>query len=1112
MANVAKITDIRGLVTLDSGEEILRDRDVISDNGGLLTIREFARILFDNGRSIDVQGPATIRLDENFFQTGTYDILDSQINDNDFTQTVIDGVVDASLDTQLVDAFDVNADVDTEQLDTDMSGRNIQGNDLEANLGGINTTTATAETTQTFATAPTETPIQTSTETPTETPTEEVTEAPTEEVTEQPTEVPTEAVTEAPTEIPTEEVTEQPTEEVTEAPTETPTEEVTETPTEVPTEEVTEQPTEEVTETPTEIPTEEVTEVPTEEVTETPTETPTEEVTETPTETPTEEVTETPTEVPTEEVTEQPTEVPTEAVTEAPTEIPTEEVTEQPTEVPTEEVTEQPTEEVTETPTETPTEEVTEQPTEEVTEAPTETPTEEVTETPTEVPTEEVTEQPTEEVTETPTEVPTEEVTEQPTETPTEEVTETPTEVPTEEVTETPTEEVTEQPTEEVTEAPTEEVTETPTEVPTEEVTETPTEVPTEEVTEVPTEAPTETPTEEVTEQPTEEVTEAPTEVPTEEVTETPTEVPTEEVTEVPTEAPTEEVTEVPTEEVTETPTEVPTEAVTEAPTETPTEVPTEEVTQSPVESQPLPHGISHVKYYLSDGTTLKIDEYQGDVKDPSDPEKFINAIEAQTGLTVESYVIKAGTEVYTQTGEHLGGFNNSNDTSDPLSNKATITKLYSDFDLSEEIDDSASMPVLSMSIEESVSYEVVADVPTKEVVVGQEVDIDANSANGIVEVDGKFYQTSEPITISSDDKVILNNGNSGGLIKNIVGKVKAVIGKVFGRDDDTSQDNGYTIDLDGNTANTITVDVKITGNTSGEVRFYDANGNEVGSSKLQDGTNTYEAQGNFASVVIVSTGISAIHIDGYSLEATPPMVEVEPIMKDVIETVIDEDALSAMGAVLHEGEWSIPTFTYSVNVNAGLSDTDGSEVLSDVSLSGLPEGVQSTVSVDEDGNAVVSFSTSPAPMPNEELSSITASVTSTELGSGDTATITVNQDGVIEMPNSTNTLNILDSGEVVLDLDSIENLEVIDMTQGEQNNLTLNLSDMLQDKSSGMLTILGDSDDKVTIEGDTQGWEKSSTTDETGNCFDVLSNGNLTIMLECGLMDNNNSFGGGEQ
>ena len=79
-------------------------------------------------------------------------------------------------------------------------------------------------------------------------------------------------------------------------------------------------------------------------------------------------------------------------------------------------------------------------------------------------------------------------------------------------------------------------------------------------------------------------------------------------------------------------------------------------------------------------------------------------------------------------------------------------------------------------------------------------------------------------------------------------------------------------------------------------------------------------------------------------------------------------------------------------------------------------------------------------------------------------------------------------------------------MDNNKSNTLNINLDDLLQDKDSGMITILGDNKDEVTISGNMEGFEKSSAVDSQGNAFDVLSNGNLTIMIENGLLDDGNN------
>lgn len=79
---IARITDIKGLVTLDgTSQEILKNRDEISDHGGILTIDEFAKIIFEDGREVEVTGPVAFNLDSTFFNEGTFEESITQISD-----------------------------------------------------------------------------------------------------------------------------------------------------------------------------------------------------------------------------------------------------------------------------------------------------------------------------------------------------------------------------------------------------------------------------------------------------------------------------------------------------------------------------------------------------------------------------------------------------------------------------------------------------------------------------------------------------------------------------------------------------------------------------------------------------------------------------------------------------------------------------------------------------------------------------------------------------------------------------------------------------------------------------------------------------------------------
>ena len=192
MASVARITDIRGLVSLNDGEEILKEKDPISENGGILTISDFARIIFDDGREIEVQGPVQITLNENFFQTGEFDIQDVQVGDINLAQNIIENLA-TNLEGEGLLGNQAEGFVRTEQLDPD--NINFGNNDIdfvledeEQILNPVTDAPAAGETPAAQDTdAGTENPEET-TETPeetTETPEETIPESTTDVISEQ---------------------------------------------------------------------------------------------------------------------------------------------------------------------------------------------------------------------------------------------------------------------------------------------------------------------------------------------------------------------------------------------------------------------------------------------------------------------------------------------------------------------------------------------------------------------------------------------------------------------------------------------------------------------------------------------------------------------------------------------------------------------------------------------------------------------------------------------------------------------------------------------------------------------------------------------------------------
>ena len=135
-SNVAIISDIRGLVTQgEDGEEILKNKDPISENGGLLTITEFAKIIFDDGREIEIDGPTQIRLDSTFFENAAFIPQETIVNIETlpFLRTIAPTTTEEEAPQSGLDAQnDARGGVITEQLDTARTQEAPEVRELEA--------------------------------------------------------------------------------------------------------------------------------------------------------------------------------------------------------------------------------------------------------------------------------------------------------------------------------------------------------------------------------------------------------------------------------------------------------------------------------------------------------------------------------------------------------------------------------------------------------------------------------------------------------------------------------------------------------------------------------------------------------------------------------------------------------------------------------------------------------------------------------------------------------------------------------------------------------------------------------------------------------------------
>jgi len=326
--------------------------------------------------------------------------------------------------------------------------------------------------------------------------------------------------------------------------------------------------------------------------------------------------------------------------------------------------------------------------------------------------------------------------------------------------------------------------------------------------------------------------------------------------------------------------------------------------------------------------------------------------------------------------------------------------------------------------------------------------------------------------------------------------------------------------------------DYIVIGDTAGGTNIVGGNGKDIIEIQGDIKGNTSVDGGNGKDTLILGKSEDSYTVNNYT--NNNGVISAQIIDKETGQTLTVNN--------VEEIKYSTQaSYEYTIDLSANVTDTDGSETLSAITIANLPEGTtlkdmtpnedgSYTVEVDENGNADVTL-VSNTQLDTSSLNGITASISATETNSGDVSTVTVNENGIVDIQagsgddtiemnsadvENTNidggegedTLSILDEGEINLDLDNISSIETIDMTNNQENNLNLDLQDMLQDSAEPtMIKILGDDADSVNVTND-EGFEKTTVTQD-GNSFDVLSQGNLTIMIENGLMDDHNMGGG---
>ena len=197
--------------------------------------------------------------------------------------------------------------------------------------------------------------------------------------------------------------------------------------------------------------------------------------------------------------------------------------------------------------------------------------------------------------------------------------------------------------------------------------------------------------------------------------------------------------------------------------------------------------------------------------------------------------------------------------------------------------------------------------------------------------------------------------------------------------------------------------------------------------------------------------------------------------------------------------------YKYDITVNAQLTDTDGSEKLSDVTLKNIPDGSKLfgadkqeilansdgayTLKIDETGKAKLTLE-SQDKLSEDELNSIKASATSTEDSNGDSATTTVSRNlgKDIDLSGLKDILEEQKTGDIDLS------------KNGSKDKLTLTLDDVLKlSGDDGKIKITGDMFDSVTLkneEGKT--WQEGSPVTEDSKTFETYTNsGDSTVQVK---------------
>jgi hypothetical protein len=435
------------------------------------------------------------------------------------------------------------------------------------------------------------------------------------------------------------------------------------------------------------------------------------------------------------------------------------------------------------------------------------------------------------------------------------------------------------------------------------------------------------------------------------------------------------------------------------------------------------------------------------------------------------------------------------NDGVDTLHNIETISFTDGEFNINQLLDLKAEAPTLDMNISdvsETTTSNNFTDTGNSNVNFNNDSEIGTDSSDSY---EYKNINQSNFDTKDGGDTIQVSSNANNASIQMGTGDDKVAIAG-----------NSEYISIDTKEGND---DVYIGGNFK-QASIQAGEGDDViqldgniGNSNVQfgDGNDVLVLGGSQSDYNIFNNGGG-----NYSIQTSHGWTSVQSV-----EAIVFEGDGSFIGdASLAQNYLGSEIFEYEIDLNAGLSDTDGSESLSDITLDNVPSGAtildsneniispnvdgSYTIPIDSNGDAVVTLQSS-SEIQEDSLNEIIAKVSSLEVSSSDTSEVAVTNDsgleavGTIEDDQFTfgdNDMDLNFSNLEPIDLD--KEINILDMRIGSHELNSINVNDVMDmTGSDNTLKILGNTSDSLSL-GDNM-WEKgNSTVDEDGKEYVVYT------------------------